>query len=160
MGHTLEADLVRRFYGKAWNRWDDTVVDELLAEGFAFRGSLGDEVHGRSGWRAYRDAVRSAIPDFHNEIVELIVAPGQAAARLRYTGHHQGVLLANRAAGRRSSMRGRPSFAAPMGASRLRGSSATSTGSAGRSTRASPGRDRPDHIALIDWDLCGAGGTR
>ena len=99
MGHAQEAELVRRFYGEAWNRWDDTVVDELLAEGFAFRGSLGDEVQGRSGWRAYRDAVRSALPDFHNEIVELIVAPGQAAARLRYTGHHHGVLLGEQGSG-------------------------------------------------------------
>jgi predicted ester cyclase len=93
MVHTEEAELVRRFYSEAWNRWDDAVVDELLAESFAFRGSLGDEVHGRGRWRAYRDAVRSGVPDFHNEIVELIVAPGQAAARLRYTGHHHGVLF-------------------------------------------------------------------
>lgn len=99
MGDSTEAELVRRFYGEAWNRWDDSVVDELLAEGFTFRGSLGDEVQGRRGWRGYRDAIRSAVPDFHNEIVELITAPGQAAARLRYTGHHHGALLGQQGSG-------------------------------------------------------------
>jgi hypothetical protein len=50
MADTVE-NLVRRFYEEAWNRWDDTVVDALLAEDFVFRGSLGDEVRGRDGWR-------------------------------------------------------------------------------------------------------------
>jgi len=88
-----EARLVRRYYDDAWNRWDDEAVDDLLAEGFRFRGSLGDEVRGRAEWRAYRDRVRRAVPDFHNEIVDLVTSPGRAAARLRYTGHHRGVLL-------------------------------------------------------------------
>ena len=92
-------ELVRRFYDDAWNRWDDTVVDDLLAPTFTFRGSLGDEVQGRDGWRGYRDGIRGAVPDFHNEVVELVTAPDRAAARLRYTGHHHGVLLGIRGTG-------------------------------------------------------------
>jgi predicted ester cyclase len=88
-----EARLVRRFYEDAWNRWDDTVVGVLLADDFRFRGSLGDETQGRSEWRAYRDRVRQAVPDFHNEIVELVTSPGRAAVRLLFTGHHTGLLL-------------------------------------------------------------------
>lgn len=88
-----ESRLVHQFYVDAWNRWDDTVVDELLAPEFTFRGSLGDEVYGPDGWRDYRDAIRLAVPDFHNEVVDLVVAPGRAAARLRYTGHVHGALL-------------------------------------------------------------------
>jgi len=95
-----EAVLVRRFYDDAWNRWDDSVVDTLLAPGFRFRGSLGDEVRGREGWRAYRDMVRRAVPDFHNEIVDLVTAPGRAAARLVYSGHHHGLLLGRAGTGR------------------------------------------------------------
>jgi steroid delta-isomerase-like uncharacterized protein len=88
-----ETTLVRTFYEQAWNQWDDAVVDAILSQGFTFRGSLGDEVTGPDGWRAYRDKVREAVPDFHNEIVDLVTSPGRAAARLRYTGHQQGVLL-------------------------------------------------------------------
>lgn len=87
------AGLVHRFYADAWNRWDDAAVDSLLDPGFVFRGSLGDEVHGPDGWRAYRDKVRAAVPDFHNEVVDLVVAQDRAAARLRYSGHHRGELL-------------------------------------------------------------------
>ena len=90
---STEAALVRRFYDDAWNRWDDSVVDTLLDSDFEFRGSLGNEVRGRDGWRAYRDLVRQAAPDFHNEIVDLVTAPGQAAARLVCSGHHHGELL-------------------------------------------------------------------
>jgi steroid delta-isomerase-like uncharacterized protein len=97
---TEEGRLVRRFYDDAWNRWDDDVVEDLLAEGFRFRGSLGDEVHGRDEWRQYRDKVRAAVPDFHNEVVDLVTSPGRAAARLRYTGHHHGVLLGQQGNGR------------------------------------------------------------
>jgi predicted ester cyclase len=86
-------DLVDDFYQRAWNRWDDGVVDEILAPGFVFRGSLGDRVVGRTGWRGYRDGIRAAVPDFHNEIVDLVVAGDRAAARLRYSGHHVGTLL-------------------------------------------------------------------
>jgi steroid delta-isomerase-like uncharacterized protein len=96
---TEESRLVRRFYDDAWNRWDDDVIEELVAEDFQFRGSLGDEVRGRAEWRAYRDRVRRAVPDFHNEIIDLVTAPGRAAARLIFSGHHQGELFGRRGRG-------------------------------------------------------------
>jgi predicted ester cyclase len=91
--------LVRRFYDEAWNRWDDSVVDEILTAGVRFRGSLGDEVVGRDGWRAYRDHLRRAVPDLRNDIVELVADDDHAAARLRYHGHQAGVLLGRMGAG-------------------------------------------------------------
>jgi steroid delta-isomerase-like uncharacterized protein len=91
--------LVRRFYEQLWNQWDDAAVDEVLALDFEFRGSLGDVTRGRDQWRSYRDKIRAAIPDLHNEIVELVVSDGRAAARLVYTGHHHGVLLGRRGHG-------------------------------------------------------------
>jgi predicted ester cyclase len=105
-----EERLVRRFYDDAWNRWDDDAVDELLAVDFSFRGSLGDEVVGRDGWRAYRDRLRAAVPDFHNEIVDLISAPGRAAARLVFRGHHRGVLLGRLGRGERIEYTGAAFF--------------------------------------------------
>lgn len=115
MAGTEESCLVRRFYDDAWNRWDNDVIDELLAEDFEFRGSLGDEVRGRDEWRAYRDRVRHAVPDFHNEIIDLVSAPGRAAARLRYTGHHQGVLLGRHGRGQPIAYDGAAFFACTRG---------------------------------------------
>jgi predicted ester cyclase len=94
------AELVWRFYRDVWNRWQDPAVDELLTEDFIFRGSLGDETRGRRGFRTYRDRVRTAFPDFHTEIIELVAMSNQAAARLRCTGSHEGELFAIARTGR------------------------------------------------------------
>jgi predicted ester cyclase len=96
---SLEEQLVRRFYEQAWNQWDDEAADVVLSATFRFRGSLGTEIVGRDAWRAYRDRIRRAVPDFHNEIVDLVTSPGRAAARLMFTGHHHGVLLGRRGRG-------------------------------------------------------------
>ncbi len=93
--------VVRVFYDEVWNRWNDALVDEVLAADLVFRGSLGDEVHGRSGFRGYRDKVRAAFPDFTNELVSLVVAGDRAAARLRYTGTHSGPMFGIPATNRR-----------------------------------------------------------
>ena len=110
MAADLDERLVRRYYVDAWNRWDDAVVDTLLAEDFSFRGSLGDEVVGPDGWRGYRDMVRQAAPDFHNEIVDLIAAAGRVAVRLRYSGHHHGGLLGYPGRGQRFEYSGAAFF--------------------------------------------------
>jgi predicted ester cyclase len=85
--------LVERFYSDAWNRWDDGAVDEILTADFVFRGSLGDQARGRDGFRAYRDKVRSAFPDFRNEVREIIAERDRAAVRLRRSGRHGGELF-------------------------------------------------------------------
>jgi predicted ester cyclase len=86
-------DLVERFYRDVWNRCDDAAVDELLAPGFVFRGSLGDEARGPDGFRAYRDRVRAAFGDFHNDVRELVADGPRAAVRLVCTGRHDGEVL-------------------------------------------------------------------
>jgi predicted ester cyclase len=107
--------LVHRFYDDCWNRWDDAAVDEVLAEDFAFHGSLGDEAHGRTAWRAYRDRVRAAAPDFNNEVIDLIWCNDRAAVRLRYAGHHRGDLLGIAGTGRRFEYDGTGFFTSKNG---------------------------------------------
>jgi predicted ester cyclase len=106
------SDLVERFYGELWNKWNDLAVEDTLAPGFAFRGSLGQETVGRDGWRRYRDLVRAGSADFRNEIVELVRDGQRAAARLRYTGTHTGVLLGLPATQRRFEYAGAAFFTA------------------------------------------------
>jgi len=106
---------VRRFYSHAWNLWDDSEVTDLLDERFAFRGSLGDEVTGWDGFRAYRDKIRAAFPDFHNEILDLVTQGDRAAARLRYTGRHCGEILGIPATGTPVAYHGAAFFTARDG---------------------------------------------
>ncbi|KAA1243898.1 ester cyclase [Mycobacterium simiae] len=103
-------DLVRRFYERLWNAWDDTAVDDTLAPDIAFRGSLGTSTTGRNQWRTYRDQIRCGAPDFHNEIIDLISDTHRAAARLRYSGTHLGTLLGIPATGRRFAYSGAAFF--------------------------------------------------
>jgi predicted ester cyclase len=93
VGDQYITDLVERFYSEAWNRWDDPSVDSILTADFVFRGSLGDEAEGRGGFRAYRNKVRAAFPDFHNEVSEVVADGNRAAVRLRCTGRHDGELF-------------------------------------------------------------------
>ena len=102
--------LVRAFYEDLWNRWDDALVDSVLSPTFEFRGSLGTSTAGRAGWRSYRDAVRAGSADFHNDVVTLICEGTSAAARLRYSGTHTGLLLGLDATGRRFEYAGAAFF--------------------------------------------------
>lgn len=70
---------------------------------------------GPDGWRGYRDAIRAASPDFHNEIVELVVDADRAAARMEYSGTHAGTLLGHPPTGRRFSYSGAAFFRAGDG---------------------------------------------
>ena len=99
-------DLVRRYYEALWNRWDFALADELIAEQIAFRGSLGQTVQGREGFKAYMREVRRAFPDFHNCVEELVAEGDRVAARLTYTGTHAGALLGIAPTGRRVSYAG------------------------------------------------------
>lgn len=108
-------DLIARFYGDLWNRWDDTAVDQVLDADFTFRGSTGTETRGRDGWRSYRDMIRRAAPDFRNDVLEVIADGDRAAARLRYTGRHQGPLAGMPATGRRFEYAGAAFFTSRHG---------------------------------------------
>ena len=100
MSESEPRGLVDRFYRLLWNEWNDEAVEAVLTPDFVFRGSLGTATVGRDGWRSYRDTVRRAAPDFHNEIVEIVSEGETAAARLVCTGHHEGVLLGMEPTGR------------------------------------------------------------
>src|SRR6516165_2933512 len=99
-------ELVRRYYEVLWNRWDFALADELIAESIVFRGSLGTSVQGREGFKEYMRSVRAAFPDFHNHIEELIAENDRVAARLTYSGTHQGAVLGIAPTGRQVSYAG------------------------------------------------------
>jgi predicted ester cyclase len=106
---TLLESRVRRFYAELWNQWRLELAAELLAPELEFRGWLGDAVRGREGFVDYATRVRAAFPDFHNEIQELVVADERVAARLRYSGTHQGTIFGAAPSGDASPTPARPS---------------------------------------------------
>src|SRR5256885_2008814 len=71
-----------------------------------FRGSLGGTLVGIDAFRDYVEQVRTAFPDWHNEIDELISAGDAVVARLTFAGTHRGELLGFARTGRRVAYAG------------------------------------------------------
>lgn len=85
--------VIGRFYEELWNRWDYSVVGELLTGDVAFHGSLGVSRTGHAGFIEYAELVRAAFPDFHNTVEDLIAEGDKVAACLTYRGTHMGEIF-------------------------------------------------------------------
>ncbi len=83
-------NLIRRYYSDLWNEWNLPLADEIIAEDITFRGSLAITVQTRDGFKQYVNLVRSAFPDFHNSVDDLVSEGDKVVARLNYTGTHKG----------------------------------------------------------------------
>ena len=93
--------LIRRYYLELWNAWSFSLAEELVSPDIDFRGSLGIAVRGLEGFKGYMNRVRSAFPDFHNTIEDLIAEGNTVVARLTYTATHRGELFGIEPTGRR-----------------------------------------------------------
>jgi predicted ester cyclase len=88
----VRRSLVEHFYTELWNNWQIDAAEEIVTADFRFRGSLGKALSGREEFKHYVDMIRSAFPDWHNEINELIECGDAVVARLTWTGTHRGRL--------------------------------------------------------------------
>lgn len=85
--------LVETFYNVMWNTWSADTARTILTADIDFRGSIGLQVTGQDEFLGYMQTIRDAFPDFHNRIDDIIASDDRAAARLTYSGTHQGELL-------------------------------------------------------------------
>jgi len=92
--------LIGRFYNDMWNGWSAATAREILTEDIDFRGSIGQHVCGHDGFLGYMETIRTAFPDFHNRIDDIVVEGERVVARLNYSGTHQGPLLGHPASGK------------------------------------------------------------
>ena len=102
--------LIEIFYTVVWNGWDTAKAREILAENLEFRGSIGLEVMGVDGFIGYMETIRTAFPDFHNRIEEIVAEDEHAVARLIYSGTHEGELLGHPPSGKRVTYAGAAFF--------------------------------------------------
>jgi steroid delta-isomerase-like uncharacterized protein len=93
--------LIRRFYEELWNQWDYSIIGELLTNDIVFHGSLDIDKTGHDGFIDYAETVRSAFPDFHSRLEEMIAEGDKLAACLTYTGTHRGTIFNIEATGRK-----------------------------------------------------------
>jgi predicted ester cyclase len=96
----LAKALVNRFYDDVWNRLDDETAHSILHPDFAFRGSLGTDYQGPSGFLDYRRRITAALSGFTCQVDDLVSARTRAAARVTFRGTHHGTLFGVSATGR------------------------------------------------------------
>lgn len=79
---------VETFYRRIWNGGDLDAASDLLTDAFVFRGSLGAELQGRDEFLTYVRSVRSALADYHCEVLECVTEGDRAFAKMRFSGRH------------------------------------------------------------------------
>ena len=94
------ARLVERFYHEVWNRADEGVAREILHADLRFRASLGPEKRGAEGFIEYLRLIHAALAGYTCSIAEIVAEGDRAAARVWFSGVHQGVLFGVEATGR------------------------------------------------------------
>ncbi len=105
-------DIVGSFYAEIWNRGDPSAVAALLREDFTFRGSLGVSRRGHAEFISYVNMVRGALGEYRCDILDLVVEPPRAFARMLFSGVHQRPFLGFAPTGRRVEWTGAALFTA------------------------------------------------
>ena len=100
--------LCRRWFDEVWNQGMEETVDALFVEGGVGHG-LGqndNDVVGPPGFKVFLRNIRSAFPDVHIEVDDLVVDRDKAAIRLTLTGTHRGNGLGIAPTGRHVNVKG------------------------------------------------------
>ena len=80
---------VRKFYEVLWDAHDKAAIPSVLHENFTFRGSLGQEKRGHSGFAEYVDMFHKALGDYRCRIEELVSEGDKVFAKMTFTGIHR-----------------------------------------------------------------------
>ncbi|HEY64452.1 MAG TPA: ester cyclase [Caldilineae bacterium] len=81
--------LVRRDNDEVWNQNKVDVIDELYTEDFVLH-DMGQDYHGREAYRQYVMTTRSAFPDLHSTIDDIMATEDVVVTRWTFQGTHQG----------------------------------------------------------------------
>ena len=81
--------LVHRFFEELWNQENLAVADELLASGHVHHFSDGD-ITGPDGVKQLVSWLRTAFPDIHTSIDDVVAEADKVVVRFTIRGTHQG----------------------------------------------------------------------
>ena len=84
---------VEKFYRVLWDEHNKDEIPSVLHEDFTFRGSLGQEKRGHSGFAEYVGMVHEALGEYRCVIEELVSESDKVFAKMKFTGIHQGEFL-------------------------------------------------------------------
>jgi steroid delta-isomerase-like uncharacterized protein len=96
---------MRRFVEEVLNNGNLPVLDEVIHPNYVFR-SPSQELHGREGLRGLFAAYRTAFPDLHVKIDDLVIAGDKAVLSFALSGTHEGDLMGFAATGKQVKVNG------------------------------------------------------
>lgn len=85
----MHKDQVRKFYEILWDAHDKNAIPSVLHENFTFRGSLGQEKRGHTGFAEYVDMVHQALGEFKCIIENLVAEGDKVFAKMLFKGIHR-----------------------------------------------------------------------
>ena len=96
---------VRRVFEEGWNQGNTAVFDELFAADYLGHSPSGP-IHGPEGFKQYYATYRTAFPDTHLAIEDMIAEGDKVVTRWTGTGTHQGTLMGIPPSGKRVTITG------------------------------------------------------
>jgi steroid delta-isomerase-like uncharacterized protein len=91
--------VMRRFINDVVNDGNFSILDDLVHPDYVYRAP-GQELHGPEELKALFAAYRTAFPDLHIDIEDLLIAGDKAVIAFTLTGTHAGVLMGIGATGK------------------------------------------------------------
>jgi steroid delta-isomerase-like uncharacterized protein len=108
-------DLVSRYFEEIWNKFNLAMVEEFFAGDAIFRAPHWPELCGIEARKQLVAALRSAYPDGHFTLEEMVAEGNSVVARWTFRGTHKGELMGIAPTGREVSATGTSIFAVADG---------------------------------------------
>ncbi len=102
--------VVRRYFEEMLNQGNLSVAGEVFAADMNFGGSYLPEMRGIEAAKGFCASIRTAFPDIHYDVIDLIAEADKVAVRWSATGVHQGEWLGVAATGKRINVTGTTTF--------------------------------------------------
>jgi steroid delta-isomerase-like uncharacterized protein len=102
----LNKTVCRRLIEEVLNRGDFSLVDTLVSPGYVYHGPGGLELRGRDGFKQIVTLYRTAFPDLHMTIQDLVAENDKVAIRWTARGTHKGDLAGIAPTGRAATVTG------------------------------------------------------
>jgi len=89
--HDLRA-LARRWFVRVWNQKSTSTIDEMMTPNCVIHGlsEEGETMRGPAQFRRFYDPFRSAFPDIHIEVEDVLLDGRKTAVRISAAGTHTG----------------------------------------------------------------------
>ncbi len=105
-----EEKQVRIFYEIIWNQHDKSVIPDVINDSFIFRGSLGLEKNGHSGFIEYIDMVHNTLGNYTCTILDIVAEQSKVFAKMEFSGIHQKEFMGFKQTGHKISWQGAALF--------------------------------------------------